>query len=451
VPWSYKALGRAVFGDPPKKRLSSSSCQNRFDAIIMGLESTMPIQNKKQVISWCLFDFANSSYSAVIAAVIFPVYYTTQIVGNQDGMGDLWWGRAVSLSMAIIAVSSPFMGGIADYGGIRKRLLFVYTSLCVLMVASLSILHKGMVLEGFLLIVAANIGMEGGLVFYNSFLPEIAEKECQGRVSAWGYGVGYAGSILSLVMAVPLVKGGYFGETWLMVSMFFALFSLPAFLFLPRDGNDGLRMIHAASKGLGYTWNTLRDIWARKEARKFLLAYLIYEDGVNTVIVFSSIFAATTLGFGPGELIGLYLVVQVTALIGAFLMARPIDYAGPKRVVSVSLLLWTGVSLAAFFIAAKGKFWILAGIAGLGLGTVQAATRAFFAQFIPPDHESEYFGVYSMVGKSSAVIGPLVFGYVSSTFGSQRPAILSVALFFLAGLIIIQGVKGGGPNIKVSS
>jgi UMF1 family MFS transporter len=132
-------------------------------------------------------------------------------------------------------------------------------------------------------------------------------------------------------------------------------------------------------------------------------------------------------------------------------MARPIDYAGPKKVVSASLLLWTLVSLAAFFIVAKSKFWVLAGIAGLGLGTVQAATRAFFAQFIPPDQESEYFGVYSMVGKSSAVIGPLVFGSVSSTLGSQRPAILSVALFFLAGLIIIQSVKGGGPNIKVSS
>lgn len=411
----------------------------------------MLIQKKKEIISWCLFDFANSSYSAVIAAVIFPVYYTTQIVGNQNGMGDLWWGRAVSLSMAVTALTSPFMGGIADYGSIRKRLLFVYTGLCICSVASLSFLKGGAVLQGFLLITLANIGMEGGLVFYNSFLPEIAEKQYQGRVSAWGFGVGYAGSILSLILAIPFVKGGYFAGTWLMVSLFFAFFSLPAFLFLPKDGRDGLKLIRAASKGFEYTWNTFKEIWARKESRRFLLAYLIYEDGVNTVIVFSSVFAATTLGFSPGELIGLYLVVQITALVGAFLMAKSIDYAGPKKVVSVSLLLWTAVSIAAFFITAKGNFWFLASIAGLGLGTVQAATRAFFAQFIPPDHESEYFGVYSMVGKSSAVIGPLVFGYVSSTFGSQRPAILSVALFFLAGLIIIQSVKGGGPNIKVSS
>ncbi len=409
----------------------------------------MPIKNKKQIVSWCLFDFANSSYSAVIAAVVFPVYYATQIVGNQNGLGDLWWGRAVSLSMAIIAVTSPFMGGIADYGGIRKRLMLVYTALCIATVASLSLLQKGMVFQGFLLITLANIGMEGGLVFYNSFLPEITEKEYQGRVSAWGYAIGYAGSILSLIAAIPLVKNGHFGETWIMVAVFFALFSLPAFLFLPRD-DTGLGVIRAASQGFRYTWQTFREIWAGKESRRFLTAYLIYEDGVNTVIVFSSIFAATTLGFAPRELIGPYLVVQVTALIGAFLMAKPIDSLGPKKVVTFSLLMWTAVAMIAFFVTSKGHFWLLSCVAGLGLGTVQAATRAFFSQFIPAGHESEYFGVYSMVGKSSAVAGPLVFGYLSSTFGSQRPAILSVALFFFVGLALIRTVKGGEPNIRVS-
>ncbi|GAB4410971.1 MAG: MFS transporter [Thermodesulfovibrionales bacterium] len=410
----------------------------------------MHLKNNKQTISWCLFDFANSSYSAVIASVIFPVYYATRIVGNEAGQGDLWWGRAVSLSMALVAVTSPFIGGIADFGGIRKRMLLAYTVLCISMVASFSLLKKGMIVEGFLLITIANIGMEGGLVFYNSFLPEIAEKEYQGRVSAWGFAVGYAGSILSLLIAVPIVKGGYFEAAWLMVAIFFAIFSMPAFLFLPKDRKRGLKILHAASKGFRYTWNTFKEIWSRKESRIFLLAYLIYEDGVNTVIVFSSIFAATTLNFAPQELIVLYLIVQITALIGAFLMAKPIDYRGPKKVVTLSLIMWTSVSIAAFFVTTKGHFWLLACIAGLGLGTVQAATRAFFAQFIPVDHESEYFGVYSMVGKSSAVIGPLVFGTMSSTFGSQRPAILSVALFFLLGLIIIQFVKGGGPNVKAS-
>lgn len=404
--------------------------------------------NRKEIISWCLFDFANSSYSAVIAAVIFPVYFATRIVGNEAGLGDLWWGRAVSLSMAVIALTSPFMGGIADLGGIRKRLLFLYTALCVAMVACLSLLKRGMAFEGFLFVALANIGMEGGLVFYNSFLPEIAEKEYQGRVSAWGFAVGYAGSIFSLVFALPLVNKGLFSGTWFMVAAFFVVFSIPAFVFLPKDAKKAVGMIDVALRGFRYSWNTFREIWSRRESRKFLLAYLLYEDGVNTVIVFSSIFAATTLHFAPKELIGLYLLVQITALAGSFLMAKPVDFWGPKKVVMSSLLMWTTVSVTAYFVQTKEEFWVLACVAGLGLGTVQAATRAFFAQFIPPGHEAEYFGVYSMVGKTSAVAGPLLFGYISATTGSQRPAILSVAAFFLAGLIIIRSVRGGGPNAR---
>lgn len=404
--------------------------------------------NRKHIISWTLFDFANSSYSAVIIAVIFPVYYANVIVGNDAGIGDLWWGRAISVSMAVVALSSPLLGGIADYGGFRKKFLFLYTTLSVSAIASLFILEKGMVVEGFMLIVAANIGMEGGLVFYNSFLPRIAPREYQGRVSAWGFMVGYAGSILSLLIAIPLVKAGQFKATWLMVAFFFAICSLPAFAFLPADRRTDLSMVHSAMRGLRYTTKTLKEIWKRTEPRKFLFSYLIYQDGVNTVIVFSSIFAATTLGFKPQELIFLYLVVQSTALLGSLVMAKPIDLWGPKKVVVLSLLMWSSVAILAFFIQTKTHFWMLASLAGLGLGTVQAGSRAFYTQFIPEGREAEYFGVYSLVGKSSAILGPLVFGYISTTFGSQRPAILSVAAFFLIGLIILKFVRGGGPNIR---
>jgi UMF1 family MFS transporter len=404
--------------------------------------------NKKHIISWTLFDFANSSYSAVIASVVFPVYYANTIVGNETGLGDLWWGRAISVSMAFVALSSPFMGGIADYGGIRKRFLFLYTALSVSAVASLSILEKGMVFEGFVLIIAANLGMEGGLVFYNSFLPRIAPQEYQGRVSAWGFMVGYTGSIISLLFALLLMRAGRFEATWLMVAVFFAMCSIPAFLFLPADTKGKFSLAHAGIKGFRYTLKTLKEIWGRKEPRKFLISYLLYEDGVNTVIVFSSIFAATTLGFKPQELIALYLIVQTTALLGALVMAKPIDLWGPKKVVIISLFMWTSVAIIAFFVMTKIQFWILASFAGLGLGTVQAATRAFYTQFIPEGREAEYFGVYSLVGKSSAILGPLIFGQVSTTFGNQRPAILSVAAFFLIGMLILRTVRGGGPNIK---
>jgi UMF1 family MFS transporter len=404
--------------------------------------------NKKQIISWCLFDFANSSYSAVIAAVIFPVYYANVVVGNEAGTGDLWWGRAISLSMLIVALSSPFLGGIADYAGLRKRLLAVYTLTCVTSVAGFSFLRPGEISFGLFLIILANIGMEGGLVFYNSFLPRIAPPDRQGRVSGWGFGIGYSGSILSLLIALPLAKAGRFELIWLMTAAFFAVFSVPALLFLPPDrpARD-LTALQAGTRGFRNAWSTLREIWRQREIRKFLIAYLIYEDGVNTVIVFSSLLAAVTFGFSQGELIGLYLVVQVTALAGAFLLSKPTDTMGPKRIVMASLLLWSLVAVTAYFVRTKSGFWPVACIAGLGLGSVQAGTRAFYTQFVSREKEAEYFGVYSLVGKSSAVLGPLLFGQVSAVFGSQRPAILSVAVFFIVGLLLLSRVKGGGPNV----
>jgi MFS transporter, UMF1 family len=401
----------------------------------------------KKIFSWCLFDFANSSYSAVIAAVIFPVYYTTTVVGNEHNQGDLWWGRAISLSMAIVALSSPFLGGIADYAKMRKKFLFVYTTLCVISTASLFFIRHGMVVEGFVLIVLANVGLEGGVVFYNAFLNDIVESTHQGRVSAWGFGTGYLGSIIALIIGLIFYRAGFINFTWPMVAIFFVLFSMPAFLFLPGDERNGTGIVGGARTGFKNTLALFKKIMANKHQRRFLLAYLIYEDGVNTAIVFSSIFAATTLKFQPQELVGLFLIIQATALIGAFFMARTIDYWGPKKIVMLSLALWIVTVTAIYFLQTKLQFMIIASIAGLGLGTIQASTRAFFAQFVPEGSEAEYFGVYSLVGKSSAVIGPLLFGFISSLSNSQRPAVLSIALLFLTGLIVVYTVKGGGSNV----
>jgi UMF1 family MFS transporter len=350
--------------------------------------------------------------------------------------------------MLLIALSSPFLGGIADYAGLRKKLLALYTGICIASVSGFSFLAPGGVMTGFVLIVFANMGMEGGLVFYNSFLPRIAPEGYQGRVSSWGFSIGYAGSIASLLIALPLVKTGHFELAWFATAAFFALFSLPAFLFLPADAPAGIPVLQAGTNGAKQSWQTIKALWGRREPRKFLIAYLFYEDGVNTVIVFSSIFAATTLGFVTGELVGLYLTVQVTALLGALVLAKPTDTWGPKKVVMLSLVLWTLVSIAGYFVQTKQQFWAVASLSGLGLGTVQAGTRAMYTRFVPPGCEAEYFGVYSLVGKSSAVMGPLIFGFISSNFGSQRPAVLSIAVFFITGLILLSTVRGGGPAMQ---
>jgi UMF1 family MFS transporter len=371
----------------------------------------------------------------------FSVYYARVIVGNSAALATS--GLAISMSMLFIALLA-LLGGIADYAGLRKTSR-AYTA-CASLPSALFPARARRGHDRFILIVLANIGMEGGLVFYNSFSPDASELIR--TASSWGFSVGYAGSICSLLIALPLVKNGLYEITWIVTATFFALFSLPAFLFLPGDQPSTLSAAQAGIRGTKQAWKTLRELWLLREPRKFLIAYLFYEDGVNTVIVFSSIFAATTLGFETGELIGLYLTVQFTALIGAFALAKPTDTWGPKKIVMLSLVLWALVAVLSYFVESKQQFWAVACTAGLGLGTVQAGTRAFFTQFVPKGSEAEYFGVYSLVGKSSAILGPLLFGAVSSTFGSQRPAILSIAAFFIIGLILLGRVNGGGPNVK---
>lgn len=396
--------------------------------------------NFKEIISWCLFDFASSSYSAVIAAVVFPVYYANKIAGNTEGVGDLWWGRAISLSMLIVAIISPFLGGIADYSGIKKRMLSFFVLLCALSVSLFSFLKIGYILEGFFLIVIANIGMEGAVVFYNSFLPIISPREYLGRVSAWGFGVGYLGSIISLFLALILVKAGNYNLIWLSVSLFFVVFSLPLFLNLPEDKRKE-RFLLSGIKGMKIIIKRLEELLKIKELRNFLFGYFIYADGINTVIVFSSIFAGTTLGFNTSDLVKLFIIVQLTALIGSFGFARMTDIKGPKFVIILSLFFWILVTMGAYFVESRVGFFIIASIAGLGLGTIQSASRALYSYFIPKGSESEYFGVYSFVGKTSSILGPILFGQISNITGSQRPAIISVSTFFIIGLIVISKVK----------
>ncbi|MBT5875385.1 MAG: MFS transporter [Candidatus Latescibacteria bacterium] len=396
---------------------------------------------RKQIASWCLYDFANSGYSAVIVTAIFGPYFTSHIVGNETGLGDVWWGRVSSVSMLFVALSSPLLGGIADAGGLRKRLWITYTWLAILMVVGFTVLEPGMVVTGFVLATLANIGMEGAMVFYNAYLPQIAITPMQGRISGWGYATGYAGSIVALLAAYSFTDPFEANPIWILVATQFALFSIPAFLWLPETTSKTASLGSAAKQGFESAWTLLGRLWKRPTARRFLLAYLFYEDGVTTVLVFSSIFAATTLGMETGQLVMLFLVVQFSALFGAIVMAKPTDIKGPKFVVVCSLILWCCVVTAAYFVETQTQYWIVGIVAGLGLGSVQAASRALYSRFIPEGEENQYFGLYAMVGKSAAIGGPILFGEVSRAMGSQRPAILSVIVLFAIGLILLHGVR----------
>jgi len=398
--------------------------------------------DKKRVAAWALYDFANSVYPAVVTTTVFSVYYVGHVVGNSEGLGDLWWGRAISVSMLFVALSSPILGAAADAAGARKKLLFFFTSLCVISVALLTTVKEGMVFRGFALAVLANVGFEAALVYYNAYLPDIAPREKRGLVSGMGFATGYAGSVAGLLVALPLVSKGELELVWLSVSIFFAIFSIPAFAYLPPDRPGTKGFIAASWDGASHIRRLIKDVMGRKDLKRFLLSYFVYIDGVNTIIYFAAIFAATTLGFNNMELIYLFLMVQVSALAGAILLAKPTDTRGPKAVITATLILWFGVAVMAAYVESKAGFFAISMIAGLGLGTVQSASRALMSELIPKGKEAEMFGFYAFCGKSSSVVGPLVFGLVSYlSRGNQRAAILVIAAFFPIGFFLLRRVK----------
>jgi len=402
--------------------------------------------NPRAIAAWTLYDFANSAFAAVIFATIYAAYYALAVVGNERGAGDLWWGRVVSVSMALVAVTSPFLGGVADRAGVRRPLFIGFTALSVGATALMATVEPGMVVWGFVLGVLGNVGYEGALVYYNAYLPDLAPAERQGRVSGLGFAVGYAGSIAALLIALPFVEAKAYHGAFLATAALFGVFSLPAFLVLAQPVGGRVPVLEAARQGGAEVLATARRIIRLPDLRRFLGAYFVYEDGVNTVVAFSAIFAAQTLGFPMGRLIVLYIVVQVSALLGALAWAWPTDRIGPKRVVMVTLVQWTAVVVAAWFVETQGQFWALAVVAGTGLGAVQAASRAFVARLIPRGMEAEIFGFYSLCGKSAAVVGPLVFGGIShAAGGNQRAGILAIGAFFLVGLILLSRVRAGGP------
>lgn len=408
--------------------------------------------NVRAIVAWTLYDFANSAFAAVIFATIYSAYYALGVVGNADGSGDLWWGRVVSVSMGLVALTSPFLGGIADRAGIRRPLFIGFTTLAVLATALMATVEPGMVVWGFVLGVIGNFAYESALVYYNAYLPDLAPPSHRGRVSGWGFAVGYAGSIVALLAALPFVQARHYAGAFLATAALYAVFSLPAFAVLPSPPRGRVSVLRAAREGGAQVLATARRILTLPDLRRFLGAYFIYEDGVNTVIAFSAIFAAQTLGFPMERLIVLYIVVQISALIGALAWARPTDRLGPRRVVMITLCQWAAIVVAAYFVQTQGQFWALAAVAGTGLGAVQAASRAFLAGLAPKGMEAELFGFYSLCGKSAAVMGPLIFGGVShAAGGNQRVGILAVGAFFIIGLVLLSRVKAGGKAPPVAS
>ncbi len=411
---------------------------------------------RKEIFAWTLYDFANTSYSVIVVTVVFAIYFKQYIVGNYTisvghwlrNPGDFFWGLGGSISMAIVALTSPVMGAIADYSNKKKYFLFVYTLTCVLAMTSLYFLRPGMIFLSILLFIIGNIGFEGALVFYNGFLPQISTPENIGKISGYGFALGYVGSLVSLMIALPYANKAFAANnlafvrpTFVWAALFFFVFSLPFFLIV-KERIVNLPQQHKNYLRIGYhrTIETLKHIREFPEITKFLLAYFIYIDGVNTVIYFSGIFASTSLGFSVREVIQFFAIVQSSAISGSYVFGYLTDKFGPKKTIMITLLLWISVTIGAFFTYSAATFYIVGLVAGVAMGSSQSASRALMGKLIPNGMEAEFYGFYALMGKFSSILGPFTFGLVSTITGNQRIAIISLMIFFITGLFLINRV-----------
>jgi UMF1 family MFS transporter len=341
--------------------------------------------------------------------------------------------------------------------------------LCIITTALLFFIVKGAILWGLVLFIIANIGFEAGLVFYDAFLPEITEVKNYGRVSGYGFALGYFGSLASLAIALPFIKNDMINETFPISALFFLIFSIPLFLFISDKRKSVDRHISFVKIGFNRVKYTLSHLKYYKNLSLFLLAFFFYIEGVNTVIFFAGNYARTTLNFSMEELIFFFIIVQTTAILGSVLFGIIADTIGQKKSIVISLFIWIFTVILAYFSSdsknpimtylvnffdisqdsiIKYSFYFVGLIAGSVMGATQSTSRSLMSKLTPAEKRTEFFGFYSLFGKSSAIIGPLAFGLVSFITGDQRIAILTLIFFFVVGLIMLRKVKDENVETK---
>jgi UMF1 family MFS transporter len=379
-----------------------------------------------------MFDFANSSFTTLIVTVAFSVYFT-KLVAPGD-RADLLWGVGLAIANLLVVLLAPAVGAAADAAGRKKAFLFATYLLCVTGTLALWWVRPGAVVLGLVLFVVADVGfaLGGGLI--SAFLPEIATPRTMGRVSGLGWGLGYFGGLACLVLARPLLAGGFTADnlqglrlTWVVTGLFFLLAGIPTFALLreraPRHPLGGAA--GAARNAYLRLRTTARSLRHFSELARFLVVALLATSGLSAVIAFSAVYAERTIGFGPDDLILLFIALQLTAAAGAVGFGYAQDWLGGKRTIALTLVLWIGVCLGAAAVTTKGAYWVVALIAGLGIGSLQSTA----------EKSGEFFGFWNLAGQLAGAAGPLAFGLISSLTGSQRQAVLVIAMFFVVSLV----------------
>ena len=418
-----------------------------------------PSADRKVIWSWCLYDWANSAFTTLVVTFVYSTYFA-QTFADDPGRGTLLWSRGVTVSALLIAVCAPLVGALADQG-YRRRYFIGCTVLCCAMTVILAFIRPSAdnaVLVAMFVFVIANVSYELGLIFYNAFLPDLASTKRIGRVSGYGWGLGYAGGLVCLALALPFatgdpppfgvstVEGFNVRATNLLVAAWLLVFSIPSFLFVGKSdaGRSGIDLGAAITQ----LTRTFQGLGRYRQTMRFLVARLVYNDGLVTIFAFGGIYAAGTFGFTISEVIVFGIVLNVVAGLGAFLFGFVDDWLGGKKTIMVSLVF---LALSTFLAAiAPNRLWLwVAGIGvGFFLGPNQSASRSLMGRFVPKKNESEFFGFFAFSGKITAFAGPLLLGILSDVY-SQRVGVASVVLFFVAGGLLLLRVDEG--NVRTGS
>jgi UMF1 family MFS transporter len=399
----------------------------------------------REVWAWSMYDFANSAYTTVVVTAVFGAYFVSVISENKP-WATFAWTAALSLSYAVILVTGPLVGAWADAHAEKKKLLFLSTVGCVVFTGLLFFAGPGAVTLSLLLIILSNYFFGTGENLIAAFLPELADSRAMGRVSGWGWSFGYLGGLAALGICLFYITSSqaagksateFVPVTMLITAAFFALAAAPTFLFLkeralpqPQTENPWIRVKQTLQHSRQYS-----------DLRRFLMCIVFYQAGITAVVSLAAIFAEQAMKFTTQQTITLILVVNITAALGAFAFGYLQDAIGHVRAVALTLVGWIVMVVLAGVSESSTSFWIAANLAGLCMGSSQAAGRAIVGYLAPPARLAEFFGLWGLAVKAASIFGPLTYGVVTLLFaGNHRLGILVTGIYFVIGLFLLKTI-----------
>ncbi|MDY6815439.1 MAG: MFS transporter [Pseudomonadota bacterium] len=411
-------------------------------------------EDKRALWSWALYDWANSAFFTIILTFVFAQYFSASVVQDKVA-GTNAWGNIVGISGVFIAILAPMLGAIADQSGRRKPWLIGFTLLCVVSCAMLWTVtpDQDQFWNAALWVGLGTLGAEFAFIFYNSMLPDMASQERTGRWSGWAWGLGYAGGVTSLVVALygfietdanlfnlDRDQAEHVRATFVLVAVWYLVFALPAFFFTPDRPSTGLGLAAAARAGFMQLRESIAHVRQYKDVVRFLIARMLYTDGLATIFTFGGVYAAGTFNMAPTEVLKFAIALNVTAGLGALGFAWVDDALGGRNTILLALVGLGSSAMAILLVDSATAFWVWGMILGIFVGPLQSASRSHLARVAPPHLQTQMFGLFAFSGKATAFAGPLLVGAVTAMTDSQRWGMSTILVFLLVGFVLMLKV-----------